>query len=149
MSTLRLATLIGAISTTLLLVLAYVLEATAHKNLIPDPITALWRIATVITWLSFVAAYCRDSLITHIDRTAAQTTDRALATVLAAVADSVNKVVPNTNRALDVVLRAIQDAVEEAGDRGATEARLDTIAKYGPTPPVDPVRPGRFSIVDG
>ncbi len=141
MSTLRLTTLIAGIVAVVLLIGAYSLEAVARTELVPGPVMMLLRIATVIVWLGHFTAHCRDTLIDHIDKTAA---------------NAVQIVVPNTNRALDLVLAAIRAAMDEAmGEaeaRGATEARIDTLSKLGGVSgvSVDPVRPTghRLGVVD-
>lgn len=66
MSTLRLTTLIAAITTTLLLVLAYTLEGVAHKDLVPAPIGLLTSIASGVAWTGFVVAHCRDTITATI-----------------------------------------------------------------------------------
>lgn len=135
MSALRITTLIAGVCALLALTLAFALEGVAKADLVPEPIVMLLRIGTVIIWMAHFAAFVRDTVIAHIDKTAAS---------------AVQIVVPNTNRALGVVLDALQAAVTEAEQRGATEARIDTLAKYGPVPTVDPVRPTghRLGVVD-
>ncbi len=138
MSTLRLTTLIVGIAAVVLLIGAYALEGVAGAELVPGPVMMLLRVATVIVWLGFFSAHCRDTLIAHIDKTAA---------------NAVQIVVPNTNRALGLVLAAIQEtmteAMNEAEVRGATEARIDTLSKLGGVS-VDPVRATghRLGVVD-
>ncbi len=90
MSTMRLRTIVGATITTCTLIMIYAMEALAHTILVPQGVNKLFVLATLIFWLSYVAAHCRD----HI-------------------------------------LAAIETAVEEAGDRRATAARLDTLRQVG------------------
>ncbi len=101
MSTMRLGTIVGATISTCTLIMIYTMEALAHTKLVPQGVNKLLVLATLIFWLSYVAAHCRD----HVTRSVSQ-------------------------RAGDI-LAAIDAALEEAGDRRATAARLDTLRQVG------------------
>ncbi len=113
MSPMRLAALLTAIAISVAVVFLHILEATAHAALAPDPVIRLLCLGAILAWIAFLSAHCRDGVNRHADR--------------------------NTT----VILRAIDQAVEEAGDRRATDARIDTLAAFDqprPTARIGPVR---------
>ncbi len=120
MSAMRFSTLIAAVAATILLTLTYILEGVARADLVPEPVTVLGSVSVVISWLGFFCAHCRDTIIDTLTKRAAKHTSD--------------------------VLVAINAAVEEAGDRRATEARIDTIAAYNQVPPQG--RPTRMHPVN-
>lgn len=99
-STMRLITAAGAAITTVALFMSYGLEAAANIPLVPQHVDTLIRISVVVWWFGFIASYCRDTVSRRIDARAAD------------------------------VLVAIECAVEEAGDRRATTARIDTLRQF-------------------
>ncbi len=108
MSAMRLITLISAITASLTLVTSYILEAVAKADLVPEPIALLGSVSVIVSWLGYFSAHCRDTVITAVTEN-------------------------STKRAADILV-AVNAAVEEAGDRRATEARIDTIAALNQVP---------------
>lgn len=116
MSAMRLATVIGATGTTVILIMSYALEAIAGNDLIPHHLNTLFVMGALIWWFGFIAAHCRDTVNGHSDK---RTTD-----VLAAIAEA---------------LSVVSTSLEEVGDRRATAARIDTLRQFqGDQPPRRP-----------
>ncbi len=97
MSTMRLATVVGATITTCVFVLTYALEALAGNNLLPRPVHATVNLTALIFWFGFIAALCRDHIVSHVSKRAGD------------------------------ILAAIDAAIQEVGDRRATAARVDAL----------------------
>jgi hypothetical protein len=117
-TTLRLSAAIATIATTLTLILTHTMEAAAHQDIVPEPAELLLAMGVLVSAVAWIAAANRDAVIRHIDQQTA------------------------------TVAQLVADVLDEAGDRHATQARLDTIAAYGaPTRP-SPRPGGRLGVVE-
>ncbi len=104
MSNLRLSTLLGALIASATLIVSCVLEDVAHKDIVPDSVTLCFFLAVLITWFGFFAAWCRDSIVKHID-------------------DKYGKAIEH----VDAEMRILLDAINSYGDDRDIAARKDTV----------------------
>lgn len=77
MSTMRLTTLIAAMTITAATTLAYILEGVARADLVPEPVAVLMSVGIIVLWLGYFCAHVRDSLITAIHTAIDDAADRA------------------------------------------------------------------------
>jgi hypothetical protein len=101
MSTARLTALIGGIVTGCLFVFVVAYDASVPEVTVPYPLSQGLAVATGVFWVSYVAITCRDQVTGNADRNLAR------------------------------MLAAIAEAVDEAGDRRATQARVETLQHLG------------------
>lgn len=104
MSQFRITMLIAALFTSGILVTGYISEGRAAEDLMPKSLAVCLSISTVILWLGFIAAHCRDTINAHIDARYDQAMTEA-----------------------DQRLQEMQRTILEYGDCRDNEARRDTM----------------------
>ncbi len=114
MQTLRVGTLIGALIATCFLISALIFEAIDHAG-VPRVVTSLLYLTAQTLWFGLLASHCCCVVERNFDARTKRTQK-----VFAAHAGD--------------ILDAITKAVEEAGDRRATQAHLDTLERLARQP---------------
>lgn len=111
MSTLRTTTLGGALIATTVKIGLPLADLATPENLNPTQLSGVLTALVAITWTSFWGLHATETLRDHIDRTNTRTVD-------------ILTVATNTT-----ITHAIAAAVDDAEQRGATDARLELMRK--------------------